>query len=158
MSGEGTLSSGNANNYTQKLNEIDNTKYPWSNSNYMAGITRSTLELQSGMYEVFGVQYPYMNDYYVWGRGYQWRVNWDEHFNGDPNKLVVKAWSCVTTGLSQEEQVQNSLDNDHGCYLDLEEGLVYFDFQYYWSNDDKASGAFQTIKCYLAGGLTPEEF
>lgn len=154
----GNIQPGNANNYTQKLNSVDNEKHPWQNSNYMVGITTPTKATQEGMYEVFGVQYPYMNAYYVWGRGYQWRVNWDEHFNGDPNKLVVKAWCCVTTGMSTEDQVTNSLAHDNGCYLDLEDGLVYLNFQYFWSNDDKAKDARQNIKCYLAGGLTPEEF
>lgn len=154
----GNANLNDANKYTQKLNSVDNNKHVWSNNNYMCGITTPTKATQAGMYEVFGVQYPYMNAYYVWGRGYQWRVNWDEHFNGDPNKLVVKAWCCVTTGMTLEDQVTNSLALDNGCYFDLEDGLVYLNFQYYWSNDDKAKDARQNIKCYLAGGITPDEF
>lgn len=154
----GNIQPGNANNYTQKLSSVDDTKYPWKNSNYMAGVTKPTKATQEGMFLVNGVEYPYMNDYYVWGRGYQWRVNWGEYRNGDPNKVVVKAWSCVCSGFSTEQAAQNSLDNDQGSFLDLETGLVYFDFHYYWSADDQAKDARQTIKCYLAGGLTPEEF
>ena len=145
----------NAYKYIQKLNSIDNNKYPWGNSNYMGGITTFT---QSDLYEVNGIQYPYMNAYYSWGNGYQWRVIWNENFNGDPNKLVIKAWSRVCTGFSTEERHDISIQNNHGCFLDLEEGLVYFDFHYYWSADDMAKDSRQTIKCYLAGTLTPEEF
>lgn len=151
----GNIQPGNANNYTQKLNEIDNTKYPWTNSNYMAGITKYT---QDDLRVIDGIEYPYMNDYYVWGNGYQWRVLWGEYHNGDPNKIVIKAWSRVCGEWTTEERARISLENNHGCFLDLEEGLVYFDFHYYWNSGDMANDTRQTIKCYLAGGLTPDEF
>lgn len=151
----GNIQPGNANNYTQKLSSIDNTKYPWQNSNYMGGITKYT---NDDLRTIDGVEYPYMNDYYVWGNGYQWRVVWGEYRDGDPNKVVVKAWSRVCGEWSTEERARISLANDHGSYLDLETGLVYFDFHYYWNSSDQAKDTRQTIKCYLAGGLTPEEF
>ena len=145
----------NAYNYTQKLSSVDNTKHPWVNSNYMGGVTMHT---NSDLFEISGIQYPYMNSYYSWGNGYQWRVIWDEHLNGDPNKLVIKAWSRVCGEWSTEERAQNSLENDRGSYLDLEDGLVYFNFYYWWNSSDKAAGNKQNIQCYLAGTLTPDEF
>ncbi len=141
--------------YTQKLNSVDNTKHPWVNSNYMGGVTAVT---DSDLFEVNGIQYPYMNTYYSWGNGYQWRVIWDENLNGDPNKLVVKAWSRVCGEWTTEERAQKSLERDRGSYLDLEDGLVYFNFYYFWNSSDEAAGNKQNIQCYLAGTLTPEEF
>lgn len=145
----------NAYNYTQKLNSVDNTKHPWVNSNYMGGVTMHT---NADLFEVNGIQYPYMNSYYSWGNGYQWRVIWDENLNGDPNKLVIKAWSRVCGEWTTEERAQNSLEGDRGSYLDLEDGLVYFNFFYWWNSSDKTAGNKQNIQCYLAGTLTPEEF
>ena len=47
---------------------------------------------------------------------------------------------------------------NNNSYFDMETGTIYFDFQYYWNDDDKAKDNKQTIHCYLQSPLTPDEF
>ena len=105
---------------------------------------------------VNGVAYPYVNCYYSWSTGYHWYVAWNEIYNNDQNKRVVHVFSKVTSGYSESQQVEQTMD--HGSYFDMETGTVFFDFQYYWNDDDKSQDKRQTIKCYLESPLTVEEF
>lgn len=142
----GEWSNRDNNGYLASVGGIDG----WRNCNYMKTRTfyRGTV--------VDGVAYPYCNEYYTWGRGYNWRVIWDQPYNGDATKRKVDIFSAVTTGFSEPQQRANTID--HGSYFDMESGIVYLDFQYYWSSDDQKNDTRQTIKCYMVSPLTVEEF
>ena len=122
----------------------------WSNSNWMKATTKPSDTA------VDGKAYPYVNCYYSWSTGYHWYVAWDEVYGGDPNKRVVHAFSKVTSGYNEAQQVAQTMD--YGSYFDMETGTVFFDFQYYWNDDDKNQDKRQTIQCYLESPLTVAEF
>lgn len=122
----------------------------WVNNNWMKATTKPSDTV------VDGQAYPYKNCYYTWSTGYHWYVAWDELYNGDQNKRVVHAFSKVTSGYSEQQQVAQTMD--HGSYYDMETGTVFFNFQYYWNDSDKANDKRQTIQCYLESPLTVEEF
>lgn len=122
----------------------------WYNSNYMKATTKPSDT------NVDGRAYPYVNCYYSWSTGYHWYVGWDEVYNNEPNKRVVHAFSKVTSGYNEQQQVAQVMDA--GSYFDLETGMVYFNFQYYWNDSDKEQDKRQTIRCYLESPLTVEEF
>ena len=141
----GSWSNRDSNDNTQKT-----TTPGWTNSNYMKATTKPIDT------NVNGVAYPYVNCYYSWSTGYHWYVAWNEIYNNDQNKRVVHVFSKVTSGYSESQQVEQTMD--HGSYFDMETGTVFFDFQYYWNDDDKSQDKRQTIKCYLESPLTVEEF
>lgn len=131
--------------------DLQKTATPgWSNSNWMKATTRRSDT------NVGGAAYPYVNCYYTWSTGYHWYVAWDEVYDGDPTKRVVHAFSKVTSGYNEGQQMTQTMD--HGSYFDMQTGTVFFDFQYYWNDDDKAQDKRQTIKCYLESPLTVDEF
>ena len=68
----------------------------------------------------------------------------------------MHVFSKVTSGYTESQQVSQTMNNN--SYFDMETGTVYFDFQYYWNDDDKAKDNKQTIHCYLQSPLTPDEF
>lgn len=139
----GTWSNRSSDNYVTGTSD-------WTKNNYMKAVT----ELSDT--NINGQPYPYKNCYYSWSTGYHWYVGWDEPYNGDSKKRVVHVFSKVTSGYTEEQQFSQTMD--HGSYFDMETGTVYFDFQYYWNDDDKAKDNKQTIHCYLQSPLTPEEF
>ncbi len=141
----GSWSNRDSNDYLQKTGTSG-----WSGSNYMKATTNPSDT------NVDGTAYPYANYYFSWSRGYHWYVAWDEIYNGDQNKRVVHCFSGVTSGYTQQQQVAQTMD--YGSYFDMETGTVFFDFQYYWNDDDKANDKRMTIKCYLESPLTVEEF
>ena len=121
----------------------------WTKNNYMRATT-----LVSDT-KVNGQAYPYKNCYYSWSTGYHWYVG-EELYNGDAKKRVVHVFSKVTSGYTESQQVSQTMNNN--SYFYMETGTVYFDFQYYWNDDDKAKDNKQTIHCYLQSPLTPDEF
>lgn len=141
----GSWSNRNSSDDLQKTNTAG-----WTNSNWMKATTKPSDT------KVDGKAYPYVNCYYSWSTGYHWYVAWDEVYNGDQNKRVVHAFSKVTSGYNEGQQVAQTMD--YGSYFDMETGTVFFDFQYYWNDDDKNQDKRQTIKCYLESPLTVDEF
>lgn len=138
------LNSGD-NNYLSKVAGIDG----WQNDNYMRSTT-----LPSDT-NIGGVAFPYKNCYYTWSTGYHWRIC-DENYNGDPKKRKVQMVSKVCQYSDESYQMAQMIDR--GSYFDMETGRVFFDVQYYWNDDDKASGRLQTVKCYMVSPLTVSEF
>lgn len=121
----------------------------WTKNNYM----KATTQLSDT--KINGVAYPYKNCYYSWSTGYHWYVG-EESYNGDAKKRVVHVFSKVTSGYTEQQQFDNTMNNE--SYFDMETGTVYFSFEYYWNDSDKQQDKRQTIHCYLQSPLTPDEF
>lgn len=110
------------------------------NDNYMKGNTRLNTKALTE-------DFPYCNSYYSWDHGYQWKVLWDENYNGDSTKKKVVAFSTVTSGFTAQQQLSNTHESD--CYFDMVTGEVIFKFKYYWNESDKLEGKKQRIECKL---------
>lgn len=145
----------------KKSENVDNNEHPWVHPNSMKAQTRAIEAGDGYEYDTVNGGYTYQNWYYVWERGYQWRVLWDTNYvdaNGKeyPHRRKVDAFSCVTKGFSTEQQIANI--HGQNSYIDLEDGLVYINFRYYWDQTEIDQGKDQYVQAYLTDGLTPAEF
>jgi predicted heme/steroid binding protein len=110
-------------------------------NNYMNGRCQpNTRDLTS--------EYPYMNTYWTWDHGFQWKIDWTGSFNGDSTKKPITPWSSVTSGFTTQQMVDNVFDN--ASYFDTQTGNVYMIFKYYYNQSDKDTNKAQSINCILS--------
>lgn len=98
-------------------------------------------------------EYPFMNTYYSWDHGYQWKIVWDANYNNENNKKKIEIFSTVTSGYTLEQQIAQTYDNE--SYFDMTTGEIFLVFKYYYNEDDKKKDNPQKINAKLVSLRKP---
>lgn len=98
-------------------------------------------------------EFPFMNTYYSWDHGYQWKIVWDANYNNENNKKKIEIFSTVTSGYTLEQQIAQTYDNE--SYFDMTTGEIFLVFKYYYNEDDKKKDNPQKINAKLVSLRKP---